>query len=173
MIPRYLIAKVGGLPAGLRLEKRPTVVWSARTVTPARNYAPVLNASGDEDDLAFRQLNFTNEEYRFWCAEITNDQTGDFVTAICRGCETTHYTQATRKAHLNAGCSKRILKAYQLLLKDKKCIVCDKWTSNQKWGVPICTQEGCMHSFKHQTPQSTAMQAAIFLVDQGMTGVDI
>jgi hypothetical protein len=63
------------------------------------------------------------------------------------------------------GCTTKLVEAYKLLLRDKKCVICDKTTSHTKWGVPLCNTT-CVLRFQFEVGAgSYAIGLAMRLVE--------
>lgn len=167
MIPQYLIEKVGGRPGGAHLPVRPKPSY-----TPAVTPLPIsaMPTGKVYDDLTLQRMEFDNWEYRFWCADMEDGVRGSELVSICRVCSSIFYERVSRQNHLNGGCSNSLLAAYKLLLLDKKCVVCDTRTSEQKWGVPLCKNQQCHATFKHVDPTPQALSDALDLVAKGHKG---
>lgn len=70
-------------------------------------------------------------EYRFWRSA---GQDG-----MCRNCLAIVKGATERKEHQRKfSCTTTLLEAYELLLRDKKCVICDSDSSQTKWGIPLC-----------------------------------
>jgi len=68
--------------------------------------------------------------------------------AMCRACGTIRYNETDRKAHRGDGCGKLLQKAYRLLEKDGKCVICNEITSRRLYGLPICFSVQCETKWK-------------------------
>lgn len=114
-------------------------------------------------------MNFANWEYRFWGVEVRRDKP---VMATCRFCQTMQYSGPARKKHLKEKkCTTKLIKVYSLLLKDSKCVICDKYTMNDKFGVPLCEKGLCLDMWMHDEACPTALENAILFADrQGLIG---
>ena len=160
MVPRYLIGKIGGRPAGKRLEPKPKMVFPAE-----ERQLSIVSAVGKFAKDVFGRpdhpMQFSNEEFRFWCVEMVDDKPN---IAVCRACESTAYLKGSRDIHKEQGCPKSLVEAYKLLLRDSKCVICDSETTHQKWGVPLCKHGSCITDFMHEQPQPDALMFALQLV---------
>jgi hypothetical protein len=169
MIPRWIITQKT-MPFGCRQDKKPVLVvvvedsWSH-----AKSYGSWLHRDKD----AYQPLEipglFKNWEYRFWAMVPTGPGK---ILAECRCCGNMAVTcdTPTRQLHFaKGGCTKRLCAAYDLLLKDSKCLICDHWTSSKKFGVPICGS-ACLQAFCESEPQPKALAEALALVgEEGWT----
>lgn len=71
-------------------------------------------------------------EYRFWRAHEGKGR--------CRACMDVVATTKERIEHQKTkGCTRTLVEAYKLLLRDRMCVVCDRKTEHTKWGVPMCS----------------------------------
>ena len=173
ILPRYLIHKLA-IPTGLRLDKRVRLVPSYVGTTfhtnfGRRDYFPqVETTTGDLWTPQIKhneELQFDTSEYRFWCVEIRDQDSGIPSTAVCRACEQIHFRKTVRQKHQETvGCTKRLIKAYELLLRDKRCVICDAHTQNRKWGVPLCNTRACTQKWCQVEPQPIALYNALELV---------
>jgi hypothetical protein len=173
-VPRYLIAKktILGGQRGDKLVLLPKPVVASPNIIQGygrrrRGFVEVKNVGRVQEtsdslipiDLS---MNFLNWEYRFWCLEMH----GTMGSATCRRCEIMLHDEEPRRKHLNVNqCSTKLLDAYELLLRDKKCVVCDSFTANKKWGVPLCLRTQCMLNFMHQEAVPQALLQALLLID--------
>ena len=66
----------------------------------------------------------------------------------CRACGIVRYNEADRKAHRGDGCGKLLQRAYRLLEKDGKCVICDQVTSRRLYGLPICFSVACEEKWR-------------------------
>lgn len=70
-------------------------------------------------------------EYRFWRSAGTD--------GMCRCCLAVVKGVDERRVHQrNLSCTVKMTEAYKLLLRDRKCVVCDVETTQTKWGIPLC-----------------------------------
>jgi hypothetical protein len=138
-LPRYIIKQLC-MPGGLRTSKKPVMI------IPAKVNRRGFDRSNDEG--SFPLLNrlfipfheegrFSSWEYRFWAMQTVNNE----IHAECRCCGAKGgvRTLERQQHHKQAGCTTKLCKIYQKLLKDRICIICDCITSRQKWGVHICS----------------------------------
>lgn len=59
--------------------------------------------------------------------------------SVCRCCSIIRWSHEERVAHkLTHPCTKKLVMAYKLLRLDGLCVVCDRSTTNAKYGVPLC-----------------------------------
>jgi hypothetical protein len=153
-LPRYIITQML-MPAGRRTAPKPMLVYAR----PA--YAPIAQFKGwkpkDEHGV------FENWEYRFWARATWGKELTGHLTE-CRAClATANESRESRTAHHVGGCCGRLAKAYALLLRDKKCVICDCKTTSAKWGVPLCSS-GCEQSWCEVEAQPLPLAFALKLV---------
>jgi hypothetical protein len=171
LVPRWLIRKICE-KNGVRLSKRelwkpPNEVKVAQFPMAPLNgrhnrHVEVSTIERQIQTLADKKFEFENWEYRFWCVEIAG---GAPTLAYCRCCSKTYFHRKPRRAHLaEDGCAKNLLKAYGLLLRDKKCVVCDGLTQHQEWGVPLCNKNYCKDRFMHDDTQPECLESALMLI---------
>jgi hypothetical protein len=173
LIPRYLLRKICAkngqrLPKRERFKPETKLLPMANTGYDVQSFGrrgrgtrfDVISVQIEREvkTLADKKFDFQHWEYRFWCVECGLEGP---ELAICRGCLSAFFQVKARKAHLGQGCSQKILTAYALLLRDKLCVVCDKHTSNQVWGVPLCNSNLCKDTFEHEEAQTSALERAL------------
>ena len=155
-----------------RLRKRaPTKVVDSRL---PGHYGPQYGKTQYERDRERAERehvygNLKEDEYRFW--EGTSYSQSQWRR--CRACGHAIYNGAEApevlaKKHLeesNPKCTILLTAAYKALLKCKKCVMCDKFTSKTHWGVPVCGV-GCANKFRSMT--SNAVSAAVDLIRHQM-----
>lgn len=114
-------------------------------------------------------MHFENWEYRFWGVEVKRDKP---VMATCRFCQTMQYSEPARKKHLkDKKCTTKLVVVYGLLLKEEKCVICDKNTLHDKFGVPLCEKGLCVDLWMHDDACPTALEDAILAADmRGLIG---
>lgn len=97
-------------------------------------------------------------EYQFWRKYMSTDMTQ------CRACGACFSLGSEfRKGHLEQqGCAKEITAALKLLRRDRKCVVCDKHTEEERWAVPLCVP--CRETWRFQVHQPVALGNALTLV---------
>ena len=168
-VPRYLIAKktiLGGQRGDkLVLLPKPVVPHQSPNIIgyrPKIKQGTQVKETSDSLIPIDTSMNFSNWEYRFWCLEMH----GSLGSATCRCCETMLHDEGPRKKHLNInGCSTKLLAAYELLLRDARCVVCDNLTANKKWGIPLCLSQACMLNFMHEEAVPMSLCQAMTLVE--------
>lgn len=90
-------------------------------------------------------------ELRFWSISPSG-------ASHCRACNLIEWTAADRQRHqADSNCTKVLVQAYRLLLRDMKCVVCDGSTQHTKFGVPLC--QGCVSKFEKESGQPALLQA--------------
>lgn len=150
MLPRWLVYKKC-LPGGRRLAKKP-VFEPPRSVFERR---PLIT------DAVKNLAMWDNWEYRFWAADVNE---GNCVVSECRACGSMFGGQEGRAIHLaKMGCAKKLVAAFKLLLKDRRCVICNEKTSKDKWGVPLCS-DICANTWMHEESQPPPLQAALELI---------
>ena len=105
-----------------------------------------------------------NWEYRFWAIVVFNNR----VVAECRCCgaEGGADTKERQEHFERGGCSRKLCRAYLLLIKDKVCVICDKVRMDKrKWGVPLCSPE-CEQAWCENEAQPKCLTAALMLVGE-------
>jgi hypothetical protein len=158
VLPRWVIFKKS-LCGGHRLAKKPVFE------TPRVLSAFARPNGGKEPLVQVKTLvGWDNWEYRFWAADVNE---GSCVVCECRACGSMFGGQPGRSLHLaNFGCAKKLVAAYKLLLKDRRCVICNEKTGNASWGVPLCT-DACVNKWKHEESQPAPLVAALHLVGDG------
>lgn len=181
-LPRWIVRKAWE-PNGERLEKRihilpePEIVCatSQKTVgfgtvkTRVSNTVdgkiPPYHVNNEHTIvLSDKKLLFDNWEYRFWAVELIAYQP---ISAECRNCNKLFFTSEARRKHpSDHDCFRTLIGAYELLLRDKRCVICDKVTSSKAWGVPLCLGSSCMNTWMHLDAQPNALLQALSLQSQ-------
>lgn len=89
---------------------------------------------------------FANWEYRFWGPVTTYE--GDKVLCWqCRVCSTMVLDREARKEHHEReGCTRKLTDAYKICLDKGFCVVCNVYTKQKRWGVPLCSDK-CQKDF--------------------------
>lgn len=114
--------------------------------------------------LSDKKLLFDNWEYRFWAVEVINYMP---QCSECRCCRKVFGNVMTRRKHPGEhDCFKKLVLAYELLLRDMKCAICDNRTYNKAWGVPLCAETKCRNAWMHLEAQPTSLLQALTLVSQ-------
>jgi hypothetical protein len=87
-------------------------------------------------------------EYRFW-------RSGDNHKGFCRACQESFALPSERMKHQKEkGCTILLIEAYTLLLRDRKCVVCDNATTYTKWGIPLCNNS-CVYRWQFEIGAGT------------------
>jgi hypothetical protein len=163
MLPNWLLAKKT-MPGGLRLPKRPKFIEQYKS-----DYIKSKCAESKLDDKVPKD--FSNWEFRFWAAYNGGDEDGQ-AFCECRGCNMYTWDTVVRRSHLGQmGCGRLLTNSFKLLLRDKKCVICDAETNKTEWGVPICS-ESCRRKWMYEEAQPLALSEAIRLVKEN-TGVNV
>lgn len=84
---------------------------------------------------------------------------------MCRCCLMIVKGVDERRKHQRAlNCTTKMVEAYKLLLRDRKCMVCDKETPCTKWGIPLC-QSLCIARWQFEAGAGApALRQALGLV---------
>lgn len=170
MIDRWFIlskARQGGIRHGALPKFVPPIVEAPVRVgmgfqpsLPLVRYVPTGSTLTYKPPLT---KEFENWEYRFWVADI--DASGRLASAECRCCNSLFHIMEGRRLHgANNGCFVKLTSAFKLLLRDKKCVICNQSTIKQTWGVPLCGS-GCMEAWCSIEGQPDSLTAALQLVN--------
>jgi hypothetical protein len=82
---------------------------------------------------------FENAEYRFW-GPVTRHLDSMIIAWQCRACSTILLSKEDRKKHQEEKqCTIKLVGAYQILLEKGFCVICNVYTKNKGWGVPLCS----------------------------------
>lgn len=166
-VPRWLITQMC-MPCGRRTAKKPVLV-----IPHSGGYAPGVYLSGlhvmhplKPNEYAPQTFHgvFDGWEYRFWSLLSFDHGT---ITAECRACgNIVGNSQEARKLHsATGGCFKKLVAAFQLLRKDKRCVICDARTSKEKWGVPLCST-ACTQAWCETETTPAALLFALQLIGE-------
>ena len=189
-VPRFVIG-MAGLPGGYRMPerpKKPPVVTSPvnRDYIPTDNYWKGNKQKDSQPHVELDEtfwkweiikkdelLKFDYSQFRLFAVDA-DLKSGSVLGCVCRNCDELMYTREEKKKHISeSGCPSILQRAYVYLRRDKKCIMCDRATLDEKWGIPICADGDCMETFMHDIPQPEVLRAAITLVkmqDETFTG---
>jgi hypothetical protein len=178
-VPRWLICKAWER-GGERLSKREHLVEIIKS-EPHTTYGfgtPKTRVSNTIDGnvppyhvnnshtivLSDKTLMFDNWEYRFWAVDLINMTP---QAAECRNCSKVFTNVTTRRKHGSEyGCFQLLVKAYEMLLRDRLCLICDQHTSHKVWGVPLCNNTSCLNTWMHLNAQPNALLEALTLLGQ-------
>ena len=177
LVPRWLIHKMV-YSGGFRLNKaerytEPKAIRVSGPLMHTSNVSNKLNGRFISERhrivVSDTHMDFDNEEYRFWGVEVQREKP---VIATCRFCQTMQYSKTARKTHIkDKQCTTKLIKVYSLLLRDSKCVICNKQTNGSKWGVPLCEIGLCMDLWCHDEACPPELENAILEADrQGMIG---
>jgi hypothetical protein len=159
MIPRWIITQKT-MPHGVRGPKKPVLVIERESWPASR----ILTAGSGRDVYQPFEIPglFKLWEWRFWACILTAP---GHILAECRSCghNSTESTSDRQLHFAKGGCTKRLCAAYDLLLKDSKCVICDHHTAQRKWGVPLCSS-ACTQAWCESEPQPRALLEALNLV---------
>lgn len=162
-VPRWLIGQIC-MPGGVRMSKKPVlVIRHTPNVFGTGHRALHIMHPGTEFVPQTFQGVFDGWEYRFW--SLTAWETT--LVAECRACNNiVGSSQEARKLHSAlGGCFKKLVASYQLLRKDKRCVICDSRTAKEKWGVPLCSS-ACTQAWCETETQPNALVAALALIGE-------
>lgn len=155
-LPFYLIAKVT-LKGGRRLE--PMKKWVPEPIQQ-RDYLPghyLAPKKTPPDEIYNADIGFVNWEFRYWAIE--NHGTMPSI-AVCRSCGDLEQSKEKRRLHHDKHqCTKTLHAAYKALVKDKRCVMCDAYTVNTEWGVPICNDVKCITKWKFEPDPAALIEA--------------
>jgi len=150
------------MPAGHRGPKKPVLVQPrGKGQQPSERWGPFGGEDGGyipEEVPGY----FEAWEFRFWAMATFGNA---MRVTECRAC--THLGEddmKVRRMHgKQGGCWKRLIEAYKLLLKDKRCVICDLRTDKVKWGIPVCSS-ACQQAWCETEATPRALQQALQLV---------
>jgi len=155
-LPFYLIAKVT-LKGGRRLAL--IKKWAPEPMQE-RNYLPSAYQQPKKqkaDDIYDKELGFINWEFRYWAIERHGNMP---AVAVCRCCGDLEQSKEKRRQHHDKhSCTSSLHFAYKELIKDKKCVLCDAYTINTEWGVPVCNHMGCITRWKFEPDPAPLIEA--------------
>ena len=170
MVPRWVIRK-SWIRTGARLEKRiPLIEERPKLQIISRsdkqntfsNKFGVRKPQFTENEMIVmsnKGMDFSHWEFRFWAVGIAGIEA---QICECRCCKNLCYSKEGRKSHLGiAGCTKKLIDAYKLLLLDNRCLICDSKTMNKSFGVPLCNKDACYNDFLHVESQPRALAEAL------------
>lgn len=173
-VPRWVIAQVC-LSAGRRLPKREK--FSEPAQTSLLTHKDFKNIWSGNKDLKIHSgkiewpkwaivrqdpaLKFDHSEYALFAVDVQHDRV---INACCRVCDDLIFTQEEKREHHNRECKKILRQAFHKLSVDARCVICDKRTSSEKWGVPLCVGTNCEDEWMHENARPRALDAAIELV---------
>lgn len=161
-MPRYLLTQM--MPHGRRQDRMP--VFQRELAVRSTNATPLrLIKSGRSgySPLAIPK-EFELWEYRFWAMSTVNSK---LLVTECRCCQNLGSSNTTqRRQHFKLNrCSSKLIEAYKLLLKDKRCIICNAKTIKATWGVPLCG-DACIEAFCEVESQPMALKQALDLIPE-------
>jgi hypothetical protein len=159
-LPFYLVAKVT-LKGGVRLP--PKKKWVSEPQQENRYLPSVYQQPKKQkpDEVYDVELGFVNWEFRYWAIERHGTMP---AISVCRCCGDTEMSKEKRRQHHDKhGCTKTLHDAYKELAKDRKCVMCDAYTTNTEWGVPICNVTACITKWKFE-PDPMPLVEALSLV---------
>lgn len=158
ILPRWYL-KEKFCPSGQRLFRKPKFIPPVSKQLPSV-YQPIVLPLGKPG-----LKNFDGTEYRYWAAAPIEENRADSIYVYeCRACGSMFTTKVDRQDHhTKLGCTKKLVAAYKLLLKDNRCVICDKAPSKQKFGVPLCS-EICIGLWCSEISKPAALEAALGLV---------
>lgn len=129
LLPDWLIRKVAGYPAGLRMPHR-TKYWESG------GYKPI--GAFDSRNFWERQGDaLSRGDYRYWCG-LDSSIGAKKGFATCRACGEIIFTKKERKEHMKAACGPGLERAFKMLKRSTDCIICLKETRRKVYGIPMC-----------------------------------
>jgi hypothetical protein len=163
MLPVWYIKKHRTQVGGQRLFKMRMVRVGALAtiaIAPANG-----NGGSYSTGIEGGKAGWVHWEYRYWMCELDKDFKPDF--GVCRRCGASFVSFAARREHGTSNqCSKVLTAAYKKLINaETKCIVCNRSTHNQHFGMYLCGAI-CKTSFFYETFTPEALKAAIQLVER-------
>jgi hypothetical protein len=136
VLPRWLVYSKAHR-SGRRLfpkPKLPVPTFKADSRLPAHYSAQSLT----EPDLPGE---FANWEYRFW-GPVTMRESDQVVAWQCRACLTMLLPKDMRNEHKEkCGCTTKLVAAYKIMLDKGFCFICNVYTKQKRWGVPLCSEK--------------------------------
>lgn len=159
-LPRWYL-KEKFSPSGQRLFKKPKVV--VQRELPSVYQRPTLITVFTPGKVGPKH--FDGTEYRYWAAApLEENRENDIYVSECRACGSMFTTKEDRRDHHSKmGCTKKLVAAYKLLLRDNKCVICDKVTTKEKFGVPLCG-DACISLWCGEISKPEALRLALELV---------
>lgn len=164
LIPHWLVHKISGYPAGIRLPKM--VKWYSQENA---NYTPVLyprkpfwsaNEPRTGDPLG-------GGDYRYWCGLQSTSMCKNTGFATCRACGEVVIVKKERKAHMKDVCGPLLEKAYKILRCSTECIICKKVTHRKVYGLPICDRD-CEFEWEYTTATPVGLR---YILDDSIGGI--
>lgn len=181
-VPRWFI-RCKALEGGIRLPKRPEKQHfgfvqsypadqsrpnNVTTISPDAGAVPSGRKIGDLWDID--QLytgvgeKFDPGDYRYWFPYMNT--WGIINRVMCRKCGSLCLTKWSRKSHFEqTSCGGTLVESYKLLLRDRKCIMCDAISKKMRWGIPFCS-ENCIYQWAIGQPKPQALGLALDLVER-------
>jgi hypothetical protein len=165
MLPVWYIKKHRTQVGGLRLFKMkmirvgaPAMVVVAPAIRGEKDFAAGVDGG---------RAGWVHWEYRYWMCELDKGLKPDF--GVCRRCGASFVSHAARREHgANNKCSMVLTAAYKKLINaEAKCIVCNRSTTNQCFGMYLCGTL-CKTNFFYETFTPEALKAAVQLVEREM-----
>ena len=129
-LPDYLVRKVSGYPAGMRM---PKMIKYYEAKSDNHGYRPLLPLLGNDGDP------LSGGDYRYWCGATGSFYRKGFST--CRGCGEVCFYKNERKEHKKKGCGNKLEEAYKMLSKTKECVICKLATKRKVYGLPFCCKD--------------------------------
>lgn len=173
-LPMYIITRKC-LPGGRRLATKPKVSYTyppatmcgygARQLPAIYRPANVAAEVIEESNTYASEIGFQYWEFRYWAVETFDKM----QVAVCRACEAVETSKEKRKTHhKNHKCTTTLVTAYRLLLKgNMRCVMCDAFTTFQRFGVPVCRTGNCIKDW-YFNPCPNALSEALRLSAQGV-----
>lgn len=168
-IPRWFI-RHQAIRTGMRLPVRPKFVspvtdrkqWGFIPTVIPPNSGPISDVDIRRPIDAVTGDKFDPADFRFWGVYLNIYNVVQKCT--CRNCGGVVISQHLRRHHSEVlECYDKLVKAYNLLELDSKCVICNVKTSSRKWGVPLCSKK-CVNDWCFHTIRPESVSAALELV---------
>jgi hypothetical protein len=92
--------------------------------------------------------NLPRDDYRFFLGTYG----GDNEIGVCRWCGIVTHSSKERREHGKSTCKCSLVELYGILLIGKKCAICNAFTGEKCWGLPLC-KDGCQNEWMvHASP---------------------
>lgn len=115
-----------------------------------RREARAARRKGEKQAARFRVPagNLSEDEYRFWIGSEYKTH----LTATCRWCAQTFYNKSDREIHgkVDTKHMSALLVVYRRARNHGAhlCLVCGEVTKSERYGLPLCPTESCLHAWK-------------------------
>lgn len=162
LLPRWIITQ-SLMPAGRRTGKKPVFEYPTTQRIEIHSHRPSFTPIKNAYEPAVIENMFDHWEYRFWAMVPFSGKTTMVAECRCCGHVGSNDLAARRKHPSIGGCTKRLLAAYKLLQRDSRCVICDGTTTQEKWGVPLCSS-GCQQAWCENEAQPSSLMQALAIV---------